>query len=506
MGTNNGVETGAGPQQERVEMVRMVMNHLMSRTQLLLGRSNVRRSIEAECDHPAIITNEMYREMYYRFDIANRIVHIFPRDCFQVQPEVYEEPDQDEETEFERAIKDVSARLRDPNSLYEDNTASQLWSIVQRADELSGICQYGVMLLGLRDGRPLSEPARFYTQDTPAKRVGLLYIHTFPEYLATIKEFDRDPGSDRFGLPLYYNLKYSDDTIYETGGTGPKEDVIVHWSRVIHLADDPKTFTVYGTPRMEAVYNRLLDIRKLYGGSAEMYWQGALPGLSFESDPALGEVSVNLQEMKDAVEAYFNGLQRFILSKHMAAKSLAPQVVDPSKQIEVQITAICIKLGIPKRIFMGSERGELASSQDDAAWNDRIRHRQQYYLTPMVIAPLIDRLISVGVLPRPNRFIVAWPDLKAQTEQEKANVAVSKTQALAQYVGSGSIRLIHELDYLSRILGFSVQDVMAMLDRRKSEPVDPSLLPTNPEKGAIAQTPQQLPNQPGERKVTIGTT
>ena len=38
--------------------------------------------------------------------------------------------------------------------------------------------------------------------------------------------------------------------------------------------------------------------------------------------------------------------------------------------IEVHLQAICIKIPCPKRVFMGSERGELASAQDDSQWND----------------------------------------------------------------------------------------------------------------------------------------
>ena len=42
------------------------------------------------------------------------------------------------------------------------------------------------------------------------------------------------------------------------------------------------------------------------------------------------------------------------------------------------------------------------ATQDDADWNGRVAHRQNGHLTPRLIVPLIDRLIALGVLPKPN--------------------------------------------------------------------------------------------------------
>jgi hypothetical protein len=115
-----------------------------------------------------------------------------------------------------------------------------------------------------------------------------------------------------------------------------------------------------------------------------------------------GDVTIDSDDVRDQIENYINSLQRYLALTGMSAHTLAPQVSDPSSQIDKHLEAICIQLGIPKRVFMGSERGELASSQDDASWNDRLKARQNGYITPRIIVPFIDRLISVGVLPEPN--------------------------------------------------------------------------------------------------------
>src|SRR3990167_4660420 len=138
-----------------------------------------------------------------------------------------------------------------------------------------------------------------------------------------------------------------------------------------------------------------------------MYWRGALNGLSFETHPQLGgDVDTDDDAFKDMIENYRSGLQRDIKTVGYTVKSLAPTVSDPTPFIDGQITAICIKLGMPQRIFMGSERGELASTQDDSSWNDRLKHRQEMYVTPCIIIPFIDRMIATGVLPKPSGKLV----------------------------------------------------------------------------------------------------
>jgi len=218
-----------------------------------------------------------------------------------------------------------------------------------------------------------------------------------------------------------------------------------------------------------------------------MYWRGAFPGFALETHPQLGgDVSIDKTVLRDEMENYMNGLQRYMALMGMSAKSLAPQVVDPSPQINIQLDAICIRLGIPKRIFVGSERGELASSQDAGTWNGRLRYRQHNYITPRIIVPFCDRLIQMGVLPKPTGYSVVWPDLDSLTDEEQANIASKRTEAMAKYVGGDVEALMTPMDYLTRILGLTAEAAMDVLDNSMaaiteedeeellSEPVQPT--------------------------------
>ena len=265
---------------------------------------------------------------------------------------------------------------------------------------------------------------------------------------------------------------------------------------MLHLADNRGSSEIFGAPRMRACLNNLLDLRKLYGGSAEMYWRGAFPGLSIETQPQLGaEVEIDKAGVRAQMTSYMNGLQRFLALQGMTAKSLAPQVVDPTAQVDVHITSICILMGVPKRLFMGSERGELASGQDSTTWNERLDYRRANYLTPKVIVPFVNRLIMVGVLPRPVGFSVSWPDLESLTEQEKATVAQSKVTSLSTYVSSGLDVLMPPMEFLTRIMSYSEEEAKAILEAAAKAQAQAAVQPQLDENGDPIPPEEQVDEQ-----------
>jgi len=319
------------------------------------------------------------------------------------------------------------------------------------------------------------------TNPTRQKR-RLLFLRVFDQSLVQVVRYEWNILSPRFGMPVMYRVTLNDPRVGATGVGLPLATVFVHWTRLLHIADNygaAAPSEVFAIPRMQQVYNRLLDLNKVYGGSAEMYWRGAFPGFSLETHPQLGgEVDVDEAGLQDMMEQYMNGLQRYLSLIGMSAKSLAPQVSDPSSQINIAIEAICIKINCPIRVFKGSERGELASSEDDAQWNDELKHREEAYITPHIIVPFVDRLIMAGVLSEPdpdNGFYVKWPDLDSNTDSEKATIALTQTQALAAYAQGGIESIMAPLDYLVHILGFDVNTAQAILDAaEEAEPVTQS--------------------------------
>jgi hypothetical protein len=252
------------------------------------------------------------------------------------------------------------------------------------------------------------------------------YVVPLSEGSVEIQTFVEDVTDVRFGLPLTYKVQIV------TGGNKSKY-LTVHHTRMIHITGELIDGEVYGVPALEPVWNRLMDLEKLVGGSAEMYWKGARPGYSGKVDKDVG-ISADLQdEMKAQMEEYEHGLRRFLIGKGLDIESLAPQVSDPTNHVEVQIQMISAVTGIPKRILTGSERGELASTQDKEAWNTLIMARREEFAEAQIIKPFTERMMEYGILPKRDSYTVEWESLYVVSDKDKAEVGRIRAQSLKDY-------------------------------------------------------------------------
>ncbi len=309
-------------------------------------------------------------------------------------------------------------------------------------------------------------------------KVKLQYLKCFPETLAQITQFESNPNSPRFGQPVMYLLTFNDASSQGTAAAGmPLTSMNVHWTRVIHVADvgtGAVSNEVFAMPRQEQVLDNILGAKKLYAGAPEMFWKGAFPGLSLESNPQLGgDVKINKAHLRQTISEYQNGLTRVLTLMGLQAKTLAPQVVDATPFADMQIKAITIKLNIPQRIFEGSERGELASSQDQGDWTDELRARNSNYTIPRMIVRLIDRVILIGLVrPPKENYFVEQEDVAVLSETERATVCSTQTTALQAYIAGNVQSIIPPREYLINFMGLEPELAEAILDAAEQAQMD----------------------------------
>ena len=156
-----------------------------------------------------------------------------------------------------------------------------------------------------------------------------------------------------------------------------------------------------------------------------------------------------------------HGLKRYMRLQGIDADEFKPQVADPSKHISIYLDLICATSGIPKRIFMGSERGELASSQDEKNWNDAVDERRRNHAEPMILRPFIDKMIDVKILPEPKKgYDVEWPALQIPNEKEEAEVARTYMTALKEYtMAIGADQIVPPEFMLEKFLKLSKEEI-----------------------------------------------
>jgi len=175
--------------------------------------------------------------------------------------------------------------------------------------------------------------------------------------------------------------------------------------------------------------------------------------------PDIKNATLDSTSIRAEFEKYSSGLQRYLAIEGVSAKSLQPQISDPTAHLTAQLQFIAITIGVPLRVFMGSEQAKLASSQDKETWNDRISNRQNHYVSPMILTPFIDRMIACGVLPEPKQYEINWSDLNSPTDKDKADVGNVRSEALAKYVAGGVDSLIAPKEFLTLILGMPEDEV-----------------------------------------------
>jgi len=426
------------------------------------------KDINVSCGYPNVLDIGKYRGMFDREGLATKVVKFYPEECWATDPRIYQDEAADE-TEFEKAWADL-------------NKSKQILHYLLRVDILSGIGEFGVLLLGLADGQELNEPVEGINETTGEKTGNstheLLYLKPFAQDVVTIKKKEEDPKSPRYGKPVQYEIKFQD----VRGGATTSKTKIVHWTRLLHVADNRLSSDVLGVPRMQSLYNRLLDIRKVISGSAEMFWKGAFPGYIFEVMPEMNDAEIDADALKEELTSWSAGLERYLKLTGMTAKSMDPQVANPEKHINSHMRYIALAMDVPYRIFIGTEEAKLASTQDMKAWNKRLAKRQNTYLTSQVISPLIDHLMLLGILPEVEEYFVEWPDLNTPSDKDKAEVASLQVDALAKYMQGDVDQIVPPKEFFMMFLGKTEDEAEELvkaakiyigeLDTRRTEEVD----------------------------------
>jgi hypothetical protein len=351
-------------------------------------------------------TQLQYRSRYRRNEIANRIVKSAPKATWRGGAQILEDEELETVTAFEQACIDLEQKLK-------------FWSQLYKADVLSRIGRYGVLLIG--------GPGRFQDPMPPLKGLDdILYLTPFAEEEARIQFYEIDPSQPRFGLPVMYLIKRTnlvDPTAINQASVGRP----VHWSRVIHISEGLLDDRVQGEPVLECVWNRLDDLEKVAGAGPEAFWRRADGGTKLSIDPTLELDELAMKDLQKQIDEYEHQQRKSLVLRGATFEPVNATVTSIKADVDSLISLISAGCGIPQRVLMGSEQGKLAAKQDRAAWDNQITDRQNDYAGPLIVRPFIDRLIGIGALPAPtngpNEYEVKWSELQTMDDDQRAVVA-----------------------------------------------------------------------------------
>jgi hypothetical protein len=373
-----GSEEASG--RESPGLIRTMASALMSRMNLAnLGglRFGSERDFYGVFGYKTRLTEQDFLAKYIRQDIASRIIDAPPGATWSNPPKLTGPAGI--QNQWEKLVK-----------------ATKLNNIMYRADRLSRANYYSVILLGFNDTGMIERPVN------AEKITELLYARAYGSISVKEIELDKDPMSPRYGLPAMYsiNIDTPSTRTISSGGNLTKADntVKVHHSRVIHVVENPLQDDIVGIPIIEKTFNMLDDLLKVTGGASEMFWLAANRGIQANIDKEMDLSEEDAADLSDEIEEWQHQLRRFVRTRGVELNVLESDSPNPKEPFDVLIALISGTTGIPRRILLGSEAGQLASEQDRANWAERIDERRTLFAEPFILDPLIEILQLVGIL------------------------------------------------------------------------------------------------------------
>jgi hypothetical protein len=295
-----------------------------------------------------------------------------------------------------------------------------LFTALLQADRLLCFDQFSILWLGL-PGNPETPASASSVED-------IKYMSAHGAGSVDITKYEQNTNSERFGMPVEYRIRIDRQGIPNSASI----PVTVHWSRVVHLVDSPLQGRIMSNPRLAPMANLLDDIFKIAGSSAETYWLAANRGMQVDIDKEMQLSAPDAQALSDELDEYQHQLRRFLRTRGVKVTNLGSDAVDPSNVFTTLIGLLAAASGIPQRILLGAEAGQLASEQDRANWAETVNQRRTTFVEPYVLRPLFLHMEFLGILPKDTTIDLEyeWPEAFRQNPLENAQTMSAKARAL----------------------------------------------------------------------------
>jgi len=402
-----------------------------------------------------------YLNIYERDGLGTRVVDTVSDETWRKHPILLDEGQKsadelDEPTQLQKDFEDLVDRL-------------DLWAQFNEVDRSCGISRFALMYLGL-PGEPETKVS--------GKSNNILYVTTHDEGNARVDELSlvSDKQNPRFGLPTRYYVSIDENE---------SADLAVHYSRVIHVKEGRERAgigkmglgRIYGVPRLKKVLNRLYDLEKVVGGGSEAFWKLIYQGVVLKAVEGFTMPKVDSNEykaMQEEWDEWEHNLRRVVRAQGLDIQELGGKPVDSREQFDVIVAYIAGSERIPQRILLGSERGNLASSQDDANFMDYIDWRRKNFAEPYILRPFIKRMGELGILNVPEKYNVHWPSLFELTDLENADLAVKYAQAINTASGNAPEMIMPFDEFAKRYLDYEIPaDQLLAIQEKLSQPPPP---------------------------------
>lgn len=373
--------------------------------------------------------NDYYR-LWERGSLAFGAIGRINTKCWEDEPEVIEGTEKQGErppTQWEAAFKALAKSVK-------------LWENLKEADLRRTVGKYSAIILQIADGKPWDQPVR----GRAARRL----VKVIPAWQGQLKPLNYgtdETDSETYGLPTMYQFREGDVSL---GGDAPvanlaNRNLTIHPDRVIILGD-----IAHGVPLLRAPYNDFVNLEKISGGSGESFLKNAARQLNINFDKSVNLIDIatahgvkkeKLKELYDGVTEGLNqGIDQTVITQAANVTPLVSTVPDPQQHFNVSLMSAAAALMIPVMVWIGSQTGERASSEDQKDWNKTMQGRRTQVLSSD-IETVVAHLARIGLIKPVAESAVIWSDLSEATLAEKLDNALKMGQTNAQFMATGEV-------------------------------------------------------------------
>jgi len=356
-----------------------------------------------------------------REPVAHRIVFAVAHDVFDNWFEVEPLEEGVDEEEFNEAVQKALLLLN----------AKDVFTQAAVFERAYG---WSIVVIGYQDKAPtLKTPVL-----SPEKIVGL---EAYSSPMVTEVKVDEDRNSERFGLPELYKVKMSS-----------REEVEVHFSRVIHFSTRKLEPGYKGISVLEPVWDDLTVLRNIRWGMGQTLYRY---GSGFPVVTVKGATKEQIDEYKREWGPLTAQTSMWAdENTSIEFKGLAGRALDPEPYYTPIMENISAGTSIPMAILRGAQAGQLAGSEVNEREYFKLISDCQSRYEPGIM-DLIDRLMETKQIPDVH-YRIKWLGGFEVNPRDKAAAELDRVRALALMTDWMTVNEVREVEGLERIPGGDV--------------------------------------------------
>lgn len=408
--------------------------------------------------YPNSINFQSCLDMYKNSGIAQKIVKALTDEVWANPPMI-------------KAVENDSSSHVFADDYRKFSRRVNLEQVFREAEILAKIGRFSVIYLGIDSGSGTESPVEGIDSFDDIE-----YVKAFGEDAVSVEELNSDLTSPYYGTPEIYRFKESLGEVPDRFKRDCR-DIFVHRTRMTHIVYSDLGQQVWGEYYLQPIFPKLIDLNKVVGGGANMFWLNGRGGISVDFKEGFAPPSdkvkkeAHFREIQESYADYSEGIKRLIVSHGLEYNPINHVLPSPKPFFEALMGFICGTYGIPWRMLLGTEQGSQSSTEDRNNFEQTVTKYRSSFSEPVVLRGFINHALELGAYAGYADYAVEWNQLYGLSEIDEMEILAKKMEMIEKYAASdGAIALIPPEQFLDVFLKLP-EDVIIDIKTRKDSSI-----------------------------------